>query len=420
MQCVLYNEKTMVAELRRFFEKRYTFYVMDQIGELTPGRVVTPTYIGGLHVLNNELPYQVHPDYKVMIPVHHNPGFPQLVRSIAHSTPTDWSTRVEVVLHNADNDSREAAQKIADSGAPVSFVELNDPLLRGPYASYQFGLALAAKTTHKGLLWIDADSPEVPKDWVASMENAIEKHPDIAALSGPREHTSHGVTSLLKKLENGYVYPPGYNRIQLSGSLMPHFIAGSSSYNTSSPTYEQALDVILGLPVGDGHFYEACNTLQANSAGLINSTPIPNTKHFASQTDILSKIAQRGRVATASLIAPHFPPAKTFLEETNIRYYLDKVIGGYTPWTKPLIRGWLSDRIATPEALKDAYAATAEAQGFADNPHVQTFLGSNMQSFGITNEGFQNGAAFFDTLCTVAKQTARPTMQDQIKTALTP
>ena len=347
-----------------------------------------------------------HPDIEVITPVHHNAAdLPLLLWSLARQDlPTNKNIRFTVVMHNNTNrpeldQSRDESWDMVDAlvaaEVPVHIVPLDDPILAGPYISWQYGLLQAEG---KISAVIDADSV-LPASWVRRIVAPLEHDHSVLITSGVR--ILFGTERKIEILSHAYylstaissvLAPPGPNL-----AIARRFIGGQAAYRTSA--VQPLLRKWCGLPQGDHALANQVlqkfgeSSYQFSDAPVHNRVdPHRNSKHF------WHKFGMAARTITPKSL-DRFLPELPDDQYTSIASLLR-----YCPWSRPLITQFMQHHVLSGQQIKSILENTAQDQFFANYYSAIRFF--DQQHF--------NDCVSFEKLCEYiylfAREVVRPEM----------
>jgi len=348
------------------------------------------------------------PDVEVLIPVYHNADdLPLLLYGLSRQT-TEPHQRVglTVVMHNNQNlpkwgmwndGSREIIETLVTDQVPIKVLELTDPLLTGPYMSWQF---LIAQSTGRKIAVLDADCLP-PPSWLSELTRPLFENSDKKFSGGA-------------KVDMGGSFP--YNvttRINCLGMMarniaspgepnLPHvkrFQGGQAAYDGS--TARRLMKDLIGIPGGDGEF--ARKMLEEFGEDCFAFANAPVFCKMTNPDRLTSTVFIEKARHMLRLYFPNSIPAEPSGDSDKRLYYIRL----YSPWFQPLIDAYLQKRSLTGEEIVAIFTQTANEQGFCENKYVVQFI-KRME------ELWKNGASNSEQLVRLHKEISvnchRPTL----------
>lgn len=322
-----------------------------------------------------------NPDIEIISPIHKNAqDLPLLLWSMAGLEGTEnKSVQITLIMHNNSGNSEtesardpswESIEELQRMGVPLSVKEFSHPMLTGPYASWQYGLATS---TGEVLCVVDADSL-LPPSWLNQITKPLADNKVLFT----------GATRVLVDTDKSIAIPSkAYNYLAsmqhvLLGGSEPHlakkyrFAGGQAAYRG-----EIAREVILsqlGQPTGDGHFAQVMlkrfgdDSFSFATAPALNKAD--NHRKATSPIDYIKKVSHAARAVLPplqSIIDKVLPPADVYESGVGTSYR-------YVPWTRPLIDFFTQQGSITKNTVLAIIEETATQQHYEDNVYLQHFL----------------------------------------------
>lgn len=335
---------------------------------------------------------------EIATPVHKNSSdLPFLLYSLGNLRVSDnKALSLTMVMHNADEESWQIAEELREAGVPVHIKRLDDPLLTGPYMSWQY---LVACCEGDLLATVDADSAVTP-GWIEKLYKPFVSSPALIS-GGPRYYFSKANFAI-----RGYKSLVNTHLMRKQNLGVKDFVAGNSTVK-ADPIKDIVHEQMLGMPAGDWMLHNIVrDTYGGDAIRFVNAPVLNNGDKFNNMTP-----PQFIGYAARSL-ARRTPLQKVY-EASSASYYLTSPHGStyhYNPWTRDIISVWAQTGSLSVEELYGSFEQTAIKQGFTDNPYVQRFLQDRPLGIGELTSPHH----IFTALCQLARYTTRPTMEDHL------
>lgn len=362
--------------------------------------------------------YQItdSPDVEVMSPVHKNyADLPLLLLGLSKQKITSQqSVQLTVCMHNnvdhpewkmQRDKSWDIIDELKAAGVPIKVITLDDPLLTGPYLSWQY---LLRTSKAKFCAVLDADSI-VPSSWLERITKPFKAHPTADFTGGVRDivgsQPSIEIPARLYYLlttVRAVFDKKGPNLAQVG-----RFAGGQAAYKMSEVS--PFLDQMLGLPQGDGSLaYLLLNNKGANSFAFADAPVLNRVDSYRSADTLqeyLSKIKYASRAIIPRRIHKYFNLEITYGAQDHLAT-LDR----YCPWSRVIIRKFNTQGSLSGKEMKHALQETAETFCFMENKYVLEFLTKNFKELYTTPDEILEFCFYF------AKACIRPTMVDHMET----
>ena len=356
-----------------------------------------------------------NPQNQIIIPVYHNAyDLPPLLYSLAKQEIAHLgTTKLTMLMHNNGINSgkeRDASwdiiEELQESGVPIDVLPLMDPLLTGPYTSWQYALAMNSAQTACAIL--DADSM-APKNWLKSMVKPIYDNPNVLFTGGQRIYAGGAAQACLP---SSIYYALNTGTYILNNTLdivkNTNFMGGQAAYRGDFA--RKAVTDILGFPDGDILLSEYIYNNCGSESFQFSYAPVVNTPDQYRNISVSSDYAHMVRRGLAVVVPPLSTQLKpTLTREQNWCYQL-KNIHHYTPWARDIVTTAFSQGNMTPAEIIAVFKATADKQQFIDNRHVEALLQDGLLCFDsqaiLDFEGVATAIRYIGYTC------VRPTMID--------
>lgn len=338
------------------------------------------------------------PDIEVATPVHKNStDLPLLLNSLGNLHVPDGKTLgLTMVMHNADEESWRIAEELREAEVPVRIKRLDDPLLTGPYMSWQY---LVASSEGDLLATIDADSAAIPS-WLSTMYEPL-ADPAVCIAGGPRYYfpVVNFAIREYKSLVNAHLL----NKHSLDRK---DFVAGNSVVKTDH-VKDMVREQMLGMPAGDCMLHNIVRDTYGGDAIRFANAPVLN------DGDKFNTMTRQQLIGYAARSLVRRTPLQKVYKASSASISLTSPYGStyhYNPWTRDIIAGWAQTGSLSVEELYGSFEQTAIKQGFTDNPYVQRFLQDRPLRIGELTSPHH----IFAALCQLAHYTTRPTLEDHL------
>lgn len=355
-----------------------------------------------------------YPDVEVMSPVHKNyADLPLLLLGLSKQKITSYqAVQLTVCMHNnvdhpewkmQRDKSWDIINELKASGVPIKVITLDDPLLSGPYISWQY---LLRSSKAKFCAVLDADSI-VPSSWLERITQPLKIHPSADFTGGVREIVgSHPSIELPARLYyflttiRAVFDKRGPNLAQVG-----RFAGGQAAYRVNEVA--PFLDQMLGLPQGDGSLAHMLLSNKGANSFAFADAPVLNRvdvyRSAGTLQEYLSKIRYASRAIIPSRIQKYFNLEITYGAQDHLAT-LDR----YCPWSRVIIRKFNTQGNLSSEEMKHALQETAETFCFMENKYVQGFLTKNFKESYTTPDEILEFCFYF------AKECIRPTMAEHM------
>ncbi len=362
------------------------------------------------------------PENEIIIPTHKNGiHLPTLLHGLSLQDLRGLGpTQLTFLMHNnsgangnKQDTSWDILKSLQDIGTPINIMELSDPLLTGPLASYQF--ALAKNKARKACLILDADSIPIPS-WVRNLTRPLQKDENILISGGQR---------LLLDAPPTVAFPSAMFYLLTTGQYIFHhespdligsskFYGGQAAYN--GPFFRKYIHNILGLPEGDEMLGRIVRDEFGEMSFQFANSPVINIPdHYRnprSMSDYFEKIRKASTAVLPKELSRRVLPKKSRLQYADYKLMMTH---RYCPWSRDIIEAFQDigrTGTFTPESVVGIFDETAKKQGFKGNEYVQEFLKKGITCF--TPSQPLDGEAVYAALCNIGLHCLKPTLEDHI------
>ena len=355
-----------------------------------------------------------HPENQIIIPIHRNLDDlgPLLLALAGQKFDEIGTTRLTFIMHNNNGKygkerdfSWDIAESLKKRGAPIDIQELSDPLLTGPFISWQYGLAINQATSICAVL--DADS--IPtKNWFSALIKPLALNPSTLASAGRRIHIQ---TTPVDKLIRTIHTVRDYSDYIRGEENSAEFTGGQAAYR--SDRIREEVKKIYGLPDGDTLLSNIITEEYGKDAIKFAHAPVlnivTNPVRIQSRLELTRKIKKAATLFAPKPVRDRLVPPVT--EEEQNQYAIRR-IRQYSPWSRDIIDAFqLANtqrrEFTTTDAL-DMFAQTAKLDGFYENSHVQKLLTEGLPDTVLTGE------SLFTMLHHIGSQSLGPTLKEHI------
>ncbi|MFZ5376569.1 MAG: glycosyltransferase family A protein [Patescibacteria group bacterium] len=364
-----------------------------------------------------------NPDVEVIVPVHKNiHDLPALLLSLSRLNTTDLGTiQLSLVMHNNQDDP--VWSFVEQLQLPVVIKPLIEPMLSGPYASYNFGLLAS---TGKKIIVLDADSI-VPINWLHNILEPLNKEGTVISAGprivsyGPKELSRYEIM-LLRLLSTGaYAINSTLDMINRPKAIKTglHFAGGQCAYRGD---VRKILENDYNHPGGDGivlqgvidkHGPDAIRYADAPVLNCVDGKRKPRIEYIRRKLrDFFSQECKK----TEELKQDQLSASD---QERTSRWHKDlQLLSLYVPMLRPLIGRFIEERSLTLEDAVKILVQTANEQGFGNNSLFIDFvhdLGHNPQHlfsrYDDTDEKFVlNAREMMELITGINKRCIKPSL----------
>lgn len=346
-------------------------------------------------------------DIEILIPIHKNAAdLPLLLWGLAHQSVEGLgSVQLTVVMHNnsehpewdmkQDGSWRYVGELIANN-VPIRVLTLADPLLTGPYLSWQYGLQ---QSQGKITAVIDADS--VPtQSWIKRITAPLRKDNAVQFTGGVRE--LFGTTELIRALSRAYYLATTIKSVfdKSGGPHLPNsgrFAGGQAAYRTDC--VQTIIGNWYGLPQGDGTLAAQLVREHGNRSFVFVDAPVLNRADgHRNQSKLLRKVGLAAHVVVPDQLRRWLPQ-----QESEAEVHLSTLMR-YCPWAQQILNEFFINKKIDSEKAKELMIITAEEQHFENNPYFIEFM------INYRFEDIESSKKMLSLIFDFAKSCIRPTM----------
>lgn len=354
-----------------------------------------------------------NPDVEILVPVHHNADdLPLLFYGLSkQKIEPDQRVGLTVVMHNNqdrpewkmnDDGSWKIIEALSIVQVPIKILELTDPLLTGPYMSWQY---LIAQSTGQKIAVLDADCLP-PSYWLSRITQPLFENGDKKFSGGVRVDMNgifpYNITTRVNCV--GMMIRNIVNPDEPNLPRIDRFQGGQAAYDGTMARL--LMKDLIGTPGGDGKF--AKEMLRRYGEGCFAFANAPVFCKMTNPDQITLETLIRKIQRTAQLYLPNGvvvrPPGDN---DRDLHYiYL------YSPWFRSIVDAYFVESSLTMERATVVFTQTALEQGFSKNPHVVQFV-EKIQNF--RGDGIGNVNQLVDFHRQILVNCHRPTLTDLIK-----
>ncbi|MFO0704163.1 MAG: glycosyltransferase family A protein [Patescibacteria group bacterium] len=363
---------------------------------------------------------------EVIIPIHKNGrDLPILLDSLANQNIDRVGPySLTCLMHNnADvpewgmrrDESWDQVAFLANSGVSVRVLQLTDPLLTGPYTSWQYALHMSQGSN---VAVIDADSI-ITKNWLDRLTKPLDDNQDVVITGGQRVYLD-APSSVVVPSSAHYLLSIASHLTDNSG---PHLVKGTRFYGGQAayrgPVVRNLIGEIFGMTDGDVLFSEFLVNKFGLDAFAFANAPVADVpdkyRNSKNLRHYVERIRDGATVFLPDQLSTIVKPNNTPTERANKKLGMAH---RYCPWTRVIIDSYRQlGRISNTEVL-DALERTAAEQHFNDNSHYRSFM-ENCRTTGIipgfNTEIYEDPQALLALINNLGTSIVRPTMKDYIQ-----